>query len=120
LVTFITFLAVFAMAARISVDTDTWWHLRAGQWIVENRQIPREDVFSYTRAGESWEYPGWLVEVPLYWLYQLAGPGGLNLWTAFMVTLTFAFVWLTLSGGPFLKAFVIVLAAAAAGVYWAA
>ena len=108
------------MAARISVDTDTWWHLRAGQWIVENRQILREDVFSYTRAGASWEYPGWLVEVPLYLLYHLAGPGGLNLWTALMVTVTFAFVWQTLSGGPFLKAFAVVLAAAAAGVYWAA
>ena len=108
------------MAARISVDTDTWWHLRAGQWIVENRQIPREDEFSYTRAGESWEYPGWLVEVPMYWMYKLSGPGGLNLWTALMVTVTFAFVWQTLSGGPFLKAFVIILASAAAGVYWAA
>ena len=108
------------MAARISVDTDTWWHLRAGQWIVENRQVPRQDLFSYTRAGEPWEYPGWLVEVPLYLIYQLAGPGGLNLWTALMVTATFAFVWQTLSGGPFLRAFVVVLAAAAAGVYWAA
>lgn len=120
LVIWITFLAVFAMAVRISVDTDTWWHLRAGQWIVENRQIPQVDMFSYTRVGEPWEYPGWLVEVPLYWIYQYAGPGGLNLWTALMVTVTFAFVWQTLSGGPFLKAFVIVLAAAAAGVYWAA
>jgi hypothetical protein len=120
LVTWITFLAVFAMAARISVDTDTWWHLRAGQWIVENRQVPREDVFSYTRAGEAWEYPGWLAEVPMYLIYRLAGPGGLNLWTALMVTLTFVFVWQTLSGGSFLKAFVVILAAAAAGVYWAA
>jgi len=26
----ITFVAIFAMATRVSVDTDTWWHLRAG------------------------------------------------------------------------------------------
>jgi hypothetical protein len=120
LVTLITFLAIFAMAARISVDSDTWWHLRAGQWIVENRAVPQTDPFSYTRAGEAWKYPGWLVEVPMYWLYQTAGPGGLNLWTAVMVTLTFVFVWQTLSGGTFLKAFITVLAAAASGVYWAA
>ena len=120
LVTWITFLAVFAMAARISVDTDTWWHLRAGQWIFEQQQVPREDEFSYTRAGEAWEYPGWLAEVPMFIIYRVAGLGGLNLWTAFMVTLTFVFVWQTLSGGAFLKAFTVVLAAAAAGVYWAA
>jgi len=120
LVTVITFLAVFAMAARISVDTDTWWHLRAGQWIWEHHAVPYVDPFSYTRLGAAWQYPGWIVEVPMYWIYRLLGPGGLNLWTAAMVTLAFAFVWRTLSGGTFLRAFVMILAVAASGVYWAA
>ncbi len=120
LVTWIVFLAIFAMAARVSVDTDTWWHLRAGQWIVEHRAVPQVDPFSYTRQGATWQYPGWLVEVPMYWIYNAFGPGGLNIWTAFMVTLAFFFVWKTLSGGVFLKAFVIILAVAASGVYWAA
>ena len=26
LVTWITFLGVFAMAAQVTMDTDTWWH----------------------------------------------------------------------------------------------
>lgn len=120
LVVLITFLAIFTMAARVSVDSDTWWHLRIGQWILENRTVPQSDTFSYTRAGEPWHYPGWLVEAPMYWIYKAAGPGGLNIWTAAMVTLTFVFVWQTLSGGVFLKAFVMVLAAAVSGVYWAA
>lgn len=120
LVVLITFLAVFAMAARISLDSDTWWHLRAGRWIVEHRAVPRVDSFSYTRLGEAWEYPGWLVQVPLYWIFETFGLGGLNLWTAGMVTLTFWLVWQTMSGGVFLRAFVTVLAAAASGVYWAA
>ena len=120
LVVWITFLAIFAMAARVSMDTDTWWHLRAGQWIVENHQIPRVDHFSYTREGASWEYPGWLVEVPMLWVYQEWGPGGLNILTTLMVTVAFWFVWKTMSGGEFLKAFVIILAATASGVYWAA
>jgi len=120
LVMWITLLAVFAMAARVSVDTDTWWHLRAGQWIVENRSIPQTDPFSYTRDGESWQYPGWLVEVPMFILFQVGGPGMLNLWTAGMVTLVFLFLWHTLTGGPFLRAFALVLAATASAVYWAA
>jgi len=120
LVTWIVFLAIFAMAARVSVDSDTWWHLRAGQWIVEHHEVPQIDPFSYTRQGETWQYPGWLVEVPMYWIYRSFGPGGLNVWTALMVTLAFVFVWKTMSGGVFLKAFVVVLAAAASGVYWAA
>ena len=120
LAVWITFLAIFAMGARISMDTDTWWHLRAGQWIIEHHQPLRVDEFSYTRAGAPWEYPGWLVEVPMYLIYHVFGPGGLNLWTAALVTLAYVFVWSTLEGGTFLRAFVIVLAATASGVYWAA
>jgi hypothetical protein len=120
LVTLIAFLGVFAMSARISIDNDTWWHLRAGQWMVENGALPRVDPFSFTRLGEPWEYPGWLVQVPLYLIYRLLGPGGLNLWTAAMVTLAMAFVWKTLAGGPFFKAFILILSGTVSGVYWAA
>lgn len=120
LITWITFLGIFAMAARLSMDPDTWWHLRAGEWILTHRAVPQVDLFSYTRQGAAWQYPGWLVQAPMAWIYRVLGPGGLNLWTAGMVTLAFTFLWRALSGGPFLKAFVLVLAAAAAGVYWAA
>ncbi|MGW8251789.1 MAG: hypothetical protein ACWGO1_14180, partial [Anaerolineales bacterium] len=120
LVFWITILAVFAMAARISVDSDTWWHLRAGQWMVENRSILQYDPFSYTRFGESWQYPGWLVDVPMYALYRLGGPSALNLWTAFMVVLAYLFLWYTLSGSPFMRAFAVILAATVSAVYWAA
>ncbi|HWQ84555.1 MAG TPA: hypothetical protein VN363_08320, partial [Anaerolineales bacterium] len=120
LVIWITFLAVFAMAATFAVDTDTWWHLRAGEWMVENRQILQVDHFSHTRAGAPWRYPGWLVEIAMYLLFDSAGPGGLNLWTAGMVTLAFAFVWRVQSGNPYLRAFITILGAAASGVYWAA
>ena len=120
LITAITFLGIFAMATRISVDTDTWWHLRAGQWIVEHRAVPTVDPFSHTRAGAEWQYPGWLVEVPLYWLFTNFGFAGLNLFTAVCVTLTFLFVYLCCEGRPLLKAFVLVLAAAASAIYWSA
>jgi hypothetical protein len=120
LVTWIAFLAVFAMAARVSMDTDTWWHLRAGQWMVEHHSLLNTDPFSYTRAEAVWQYPGWLAEVPMYLIYHNLGPGGMNLWTAAMVTLAFIFVWPTLSGKEFLRAFVIILAAATSALYWAA
>jgi hypothetical protein len=32
----ILFIAIFTMAVRLPADTDTWWHLRSGQYIVEN------------------------------------------------------------------------------------
>lgn len=116
----ITILALIAMAARFSVDSDTWWHLRAGQWMIENRQIIRVDQFSYTRMGVDWHYPGWIVEVLMDVIFRLFGPGGLNLWTAIMVSAAFGVLWLALSGGPLLRAFSIIFAATASAVYWAA
>ena len=120
LTTLVVFLAIFAMAARVSLDTDTWWHLRTGEWILENGQVPVEDPFSYTRIGENWRIPGWLVQVPMASMYRAGGPGLLNVWVAGMVTLSFALLWPIARGGVFSRAFIFVLGAAAAGVYWAA
>lgn len=118
----LTFLSIFTMAVRVSIDTDSWWHLRTGKFIAENREIPKADPFSHTRAGEPWTYPSaaWLSELRLYWLYDSLGPAALNLWVATVVTATFAIIYFTLSGGPFLRAFVLILAAAASSVFWAA
>ena len=82
LVVLIALLGVFAMAARPSVDTDTWWHLRAGAWTVTHSEILTRDVFSFTRASEPWINHSWLAQVILYTLWQTWGYAGLNLFTA--------------------------------------
>lgn len=115
-----TILLVFIMAARISIDSDTWWHLRAGEWIYEHHQLPSYDPFSYTRQNVEWKYPGWLIEVPMYWIYFQLGPGGLNLFTALVIAITFGFVYQTARGHPLLRAFVVILSAIASAVYWSA
>jgi hypothetical protein len=30
------FIAIFTLGVRLPADTDTWWHLRSGQYIVGN------------------------------------------------------------------------------------
>ena len=46
------FAALFAVQ-RIA-DPDTWWHLRTGQWILENGAVPDADPFSFTVPGAPW------------------------------------------------------------------
>jgi hypothetical protein len=120
LVVCIALLAVFTMAVRISADTDTWWHLGAGRWMVENRQIVTTDPFSLTRTGEGWTNPSWMAQLLLYGTYSGAGLPGLNLLTAAMVTLAFACAWPLMDGPGLLRAFVLVAAATASAVYWSA
>jgi len=61
LLTAIVFVAVFAMAVRVVVDSDTWRHLASGRYIVENRAILLTDPFSRARLGTPWIDHSWLV-----------------------------------------------------------
>jgi hypothetical protein len=120
LVPYLTFLAVAAMAIRPSIDTDTWWHLRAGDWILEHGQILRQDVFSSTMQGTAWAYPGWLAQIAMRALYGAAGPGGLSVFTALSVLVALGAVWPLLEGTLLLRSAVLLLAAAASAIYWSA
>lgn len=116
----LTFLAIAAMAMRVSVAGDTWWHLRAGEWMLDNGRILSADPFSHTRMGEAWIYPGWLSQLLMIGIYRVAALPGLNLLTAAAVVVAFAAVWRTSHEPPLLKAFVFVLGATVTGVYWSA
>jgi hypothetical protein len=120
LVTLLAVLAIFAMALRVSLDSDTWWHLGAGRWMIEHGSLLREDPFSFTRSGSPWHYPGWLAQLLLYVVYRAAGAGGLNVLTAAVVTLAFIFVYRATRGDAFLRSFIVLLAAIASAVYWSA
>jgi hypothetical protein len=121
LLTLIAFLAILAMATHMAIDEDTWWHLRSGQWMVENHSPITTDPFSYTRAGEAWRYPGQWIQIGMYLLYNRFGPGGINLWVSLMVTAIFIFVWKSIKcENLLLKIVALLLAAASSAIYWAA
>ena len=122
LLVWITFLAVFAMSARVSVDTDTWWHLRTGELLLEEKVFPEVDSYSHMQIGEDWQGAsvGWIMQVVLYKTFDTFSFGGLNILQAVMVTAAFYFVYRTLSGGAFSNAFLIIFAATVSGLYWAA
>ncbi|HID76543.1 MAG TPA: hypothetical protein EYP56_11155 [Planctomycetaceae bacterium] len=63
-------------------DPDVWWHLRAGQWIVEHRGLPTTDSFSAGGSGRPWVAYSWTAELLLYGLYSALGLRGLLVFTA--------------------------------------
>jgi hypothetical protein len=120
LVLLIVVAGVAAMAARPSFDSDTWWHLRTGQWIVENREVPRMDPFSSTMRGAPWSPPGWLAQVVMLGFYRAGGAVGLTAFTAILVGVALLFLWNLLEGPRLLRAAILLLSAATSAVYWAA
>jgi len=119
LVTAIVFASLLAMAVRTPVDTDMWWHLRSGQYIVETRALPLTDPFSHTRSGQPWINHGWLAQIVLYGAYAIGSFPALALLVALLVVAAFVCVWKQMDGGSFLRAFVLVLAAITSAVIWA-
>jgi len=88
-------LSLFALVrAPVLVGTpDTFWHLAAGQWIVEHVQVPDRDPFSHSMANAPWHAHEWLSEVVMWAVYASAGWGGLALlavlcWGAALAAMT--------------------------------
>lgn len=105
----ILFAGVLIMSLRPVADPDFWWHLRAGQWMVENRLILHQDIFSFTKAGQAWIAHEWLSEWLMYGLYRLGGLPLLILFFASLITVTFALLYLRSEGKPYLAGFALVL-----------
>ncbi len=76
-------------------DSDFWWHLKTGEYIIRNNTIPHYDVFSWVGISSKlpWIAHEWLTDVIFYMLYQLWGFYGLifiaNLMFLIFVALTF-------------------------------
>lgn len=116
----LTFVVVFVIALRPPLDVDTYWHLRSGEWEVTHRVVLREDVFSFTRAGEPWINHSWLSQIILYGAYAALGDVGLALFTALFGTAGMALIYRQMRADPLVRALVMVLAASAAAVFWSA
>jgi hypothetical protein len=118
LILLIAFISLFAMAVRTPADTDMYWHLRTGQYILQTRAIPATDPFSSTLFGQPWIDVYWVAQVILYLTYTIGGTAALAFLVAALVMLAFVFIWKQMTGGVFLRAFVLILAATTASVVW--
>lgn len=113
----ILFGLIFALAARVPVDTDTWWHIRSGEHILQNGII-YADPFSYTFQGQPWIDHSWGSQLVLYGIWQIAGYFGLSVFMAALATAGMAVVFRMCDGNAYLRAFAVVLGAATAAVFW--
>ena len=60
-------------------DPDIWWHLRAGQWIIEQGRVPLLDIFSFASSDRVWIDLHWGFQVVLALAYAGAGVAGMIL-----------------------------------------
>lgn len=101
----ISLLLVALIATRAPVDSDMWWHLKAGELTVDQGKPLLIDTMSYTKAGEEWVNHSWLGQVFLYGFFRLLNFWGLEAFVVLLSVICAYFVWLQLTGNPFIKTF---------------
>jgi len=113
----ILFALLFALATFIPLDTDTWWHIRSGEYTLTHGMI-YADPFSFTKAGEPWTNHSWGAQIVLYGFWRLAGNFGLAIYTSALATAGMAVVYRMCTGNVYLRAFALVIGASTAAVFW--
>ena len=116
---FILIALVFAIAFRPPVDTDTWWHLRSGEYMLSNGMI-YGDPFSHTNEGGTWINHSWGAQLIMLGFWRLGGNFGLSLYTALLATAGMLLLYKISAGNNYLRAFILILGAATAAVFWSA
>jgi hypothetical protein len=71
-------------------DSDTYWHIVTGKWILDHNALPRADIYSFTKAGEPWISTSWLAQVLFAGTYELAGWAGPIILASLSFAVTFA------------------------------
>jgi len=74
-------------------DFDIWWHLKAGQYIVQNNRIPNHDIFSYTASNRPWTDLHWLFQILVYRIWTLWGAWGLIVMKSVVLISTFTLLF---------------------------
>ena len=116
--TIIVFLLLFAMASRVSIDPDMWWHLRVGRQILSNGEIVYADSFSHTHRGDLHKNHSGLAQLVMVSLWSLGDHAGLTFYAALLATGGMACVYRAGRGTVYMQGFVLVLGAACAAAFW--
>jgi hypothetical protein len=102
--------ALFALSALFLLglfstefaDTDAWWHLKTGEYIVHEHRLPYPDPFAYTTSMAKPSYAGeaatqrfnltheWLAQAVMYLIEAAGGLGALVLGKALLLALACA------------------------------
>jgi hypothetical protein len=108
------YLLLLINGSRLLNDSDTYWQVAVGRWILDHQTFPRVDIYSFTKAGEPWISTSWLAQILYAEAYELAGWAGPVILAAASIAVTFALLALILSRRiPPIYAAIIVLVALA-------
>jgi hypothetical protein len=113
-------MAVVTIACALSpMQSDTWWHLRAGADIVGSHQIALSDSYSHTAYGLAWPNHEWLSQVVLYGAYRAGGLPLVTLLATAFIAVAWLLVWRQCDGPVVQRLVIVGLFLVPASMHWA-
>src|SRR5262249_51058497 len=92
-ITLLGMLTLTQLSVRLLGDAGIGWHIRAGQWILANHEIPRVDFFSATMQSKPWFGWEWLYDALVGCLEHIFGLNGVVLFTTLIISFVFAWTF---------------------------
>jgi len=84
------YLLLLINGSQLLNDSDTYWHIAVGNWMLDHNAVPRVDIYSFTKAGEPWISTSWLAQIFYAGAYRLAGWSGPVVLSVASIAVTFA------------------------------
>lgn len=78
-----------AFSLRLINNADIGFHLKAGQWILENFKFPGNDVFTYTVNTHEYIDMQWLYQVLIFIVQSIFGYAGLTFLNVILILASF-------------------------------
>jgi hypothetical protein len=97
-------LSLFEGGTKLFRDSDSGWHIRTGERILETRTVPHSDPYSFSRPGATWHAWEWAADLLMGLAHRWDGLRGVALLYATAI-FAVSWVWVELNwavGTPFL------------------
>lgn len=97
-------LFIFFAPLNFYLDADPGWHIRAGEWMLDQGRMPEPEPFSWVTLETKWYAWEWLAEVVMGYVYRLDGLPGITLLFSVLL-LGITWLWFAIQfwlGGSFL------------------
>jgi hypothetical protein len=74
-------------------DGDTGYHIQTGEFIIQNWNIPKQDIFSFRTPLIPWTAHEWLSEVIMAAIHSVTGLTGIVIFFSFIVASTYLLLY---------------------------
>lgn len=108
---------------KLLIDCDTGFHIRAGEFILNNLTVPKHDIFSFITPPPRWIAFEWLSEVIMAITHRLLGLTGIVILFAFLISFAYYLLFKVMqrqNGNIVLTVLIALLAIIASSIHWLA